>query len=311
MNRNLVFLACLTAGLSAHAFAYAATKQPAEKPTYQTAKQIIDAAPAEAWRMPDPSHVLYMDLANGKRVIIELAPDFAPQHVANIQALAHGGFWNGLSIYRAQDNYVVQFGDPDADDATKARPLSANAKSKLPAEFERSSKGLPFHRLKDVDGWAPETGFSNGFPAARDPATHTAWMTHCYGTLGAGRGNESDSSTGAELYVIIGDAPRGLDRNITVVGRVLQGMEYLSATPRGPAPMGFFEDPTQRVPIQSIRLESDVPVAERTPLQVLRTDTVWFDRATEARRNRRDEWYKRPANHIGICSISPVVRTPK
>lgn len=311
MNRHIFFLACIGA-MAAPTLAMAGPeKKAATRPVYPSAKQIIDAAPANAWRTPDPAHVLYMDLADGKRVIIELAPQFAPQHVANIQALARGGFWDGLSIYRSQDNYVVQFGDPDADDIKKAKPLPGAAKAKLPAEFERSSKQLPFHRLKDVDGWAPETGFSNGFAAARDPATHTAWMTHCYGTLGAGRGNEADSSTGAELYVIIGDAPRGLDRNITVVGRVLQGMENLSVIPRGPAPMGFFEDPSKRVPIRSIRLESDVPSAERTPLQVLRTDTVWFDRAIEARRNRRDEWYKRPANHIGICSVAPVVRTPK
>ena len=297
--------------LTALVAATAAGGTQTERPAYVSSKQIIDAAPAEAWRTPDPAHVLYMDLADGKRVIIELATGFAPQHVANIQALAHGRFWDGLSIYRAQDNYVVQFGDPDADDPKKARPLPAGAKPKLPAEFERSSKGLPFHALKDVDGWAPETGSSNGFAAARDPETQTAWMTHCYGTLGAGRGNEADSSTGAELYVIIGDAPRGLDRNITVVGRVLQGMEYLSVIPRGPAPMGFFEDPSKRVPIRAIRLEKDVPAAERTPLQVFRTDTAWFDRAIEARRNRRDEWYKRPANHIGICSVAPVVRTPK
>ncbi|QYR53695.1 peptidylprolyl isomerase [Lysobacter soyae] len=310
MNRHIARVTGFAA-LFATALWAGGLRAEGNKPTYQSANQIIDAAPATAWRTPDPSQVLYMDLADGKRVIIELAPHFAPQHVANIQALAHGGFWDGLSIYRSQDNYVVQFGDPDADDATKAKPLSAGAKPKLVAEFERSSKQLPFHRLKDVDGWAPETGFSNGFPAARDPATQTAWMTHCYGTLGAGRGNEADSSTGAELYVIIGDAPRGLDRNITVVGRVLQGMENLSVIPRGPAPMGFFEDPAKRVPIKSIRLEADVPVAERTPLQVFRTDTVWFDRAIEARRNRRDEWYKRPANHIGICSVAPVVRTPK
>ena len=98
------------------------------------------------------------------RVVIELAPGFAPNHVANIKALAQGGFWDGTSIYRSQDNFVVQFGDADADDPAKARHFPANAKDKLPAEFTRDSTGVAFDRLPDVDGWAPQVGFARRFP---------------------------------------------------------------------------------------------------------------------------------------------------
>jgi peptidylprolyl isomerase len=283
-------------------------QEPAKKP-YRSAQEIIAAAPASAWRDLDPANTLYMQLPNG-RVVIELAPGFAPQHVANIKALAEGGFWDGTSIYRSQDNFVVQFGDADADDPAKAKPFPANAKDKLPAEFTRNSDGVAFDRLPDVDGWAPQVGFADGFPVARDPKTGTMWMTHCYGIVGAGRGNAPDSSTGAELYVVIGQAPRALDRNLTLVGRVVKGMELLSAIPRGPDPMGFYEKPEQRTPILSIKLASDVPVAERTPLQLLRTDTQAFRDATEARRNRVDDFYQIGAGHIDLCNVPLPTRDP-
>ena len=201
---------------------------------------------------------------------------------------------------------MVQFGDP-TEEAADRKPIG-NAKDKLPAEFTRASEGLAFDRLPDPDGWAPEVGFSNGFPAARDPATGQAWLAHCYGTLGAGRDVAPDSSNGTELYVVDGQSPRQLDRNITVVGRVLKGMELLSVIPRGPEPMGFYEDPAQRTPIASIALASDVPEAQRTPLQVLRTDTPLFAQLVEMRRNRKDGWYKVPAGHIDLCNVPIPVR---
>jgi peptidylprolyl isomerase len=278
---------------------------PAATP-YRSAQQILEAAPDRDWRTPHPANLLYMDLPTG-RVIIELAPQFAPRHVANIQTFAHEHFWDGTSIYRSQDNFVVQFGDADADDATKARPLGS-AQKKLPAEFERATAGLKISPLPDRDGWASRTGFVDGFPVGQDMKDGRTWLAHCYGALGAGRNNDEDSSVGAELYVVTGQSPRQLDRNITVVGRVLKGMELLSAVPRGPAPMGFYADPQQRTPITSIRRASDVPAAERTPIQVLRTDSKTFADTVEARRNRVDDFYKRPAGHIDLCNIPVPVR---
>ena len=277
----------------------------AAKP-YRSVQQILAASADGDWRTPDPANLLYMDLPAG-RVIIELAPRFAPRHVANIQTLAAEHFWDSTSIYRVQDNFVVQFGDPEADDAQRAKPLGS-AERALPAEFERSSKGLAITALPDHDGWAPRTGFVDGFAVGEDPKAGKAWLAHCYGTLGAGRNNAEDSSIGAELYVVTGQSPRQLDRNITVVGRVLQGMELLSALPRGPAPMGFHADPSQRTPITSIRRASEVPAAERTAIQVLRTDSRTFADTVEARRNRVDDFYKRPAGHIDLCNIPVPVR---
>ena len=282
-----------------------ATAQAAEPdrspPAPMTAAQIIAAAPASAWRTPDPDNLLYMQLPGGL-LVIELAPQFAPRHVDNIRQLARQGFWDGLSVYRVQDNFVAQFGDALADDPAIARPLGAAATA-LPAEFEVASGSVTFTALPDPDGWSDTAGFVDGFAAARDHQSATTWMAHCYGMVGAGRNNAPDSSQGAELYVVIGQAPRNLDRNMSAVGRVIHGIEHLSALPRGPEPMGFYPQRSQDTPIASIQLASSLPPEQRLPLQVLRTDSPSFAAATEARRNRRDAFYQRPAGHIDLCNI--------
>ncbi len=290
----------------AFAPAAASAQEPGDAPAPAlTAQQILDASPDADWRRPDPANTLYMELEEG-RVVIELAPQFAPEHVDNIRTLAREGFWDGLSIYRAQDNFVVQFGDPAAEGETR-KPLGS-AREALPAEFERPGAGLDFTPLADRDGWADRAGFVDGFPVGR-AADGTTWLAHCYGMLGAGRGMAPDSSNGSELYVVIGQAPRQLDRNITTVGRVIDGIELLSATPRGPEPMGFYDDPARRVPITAIRLASEVPEAERSELELLRTDSATFAAVTEARRNRRDDWYHVPAGHIDLCNVPLPART--
>lgn len=303
--RRLLARAALLAAACALPLSAAEPDAPARP---RTTQQVLDASLPSDWRTPAPENTLYMDLAAG-RVVIELAPAFAPAHVANIRTLAGEGFWNGTSIYRSHDNFVVQFGDADADDPAKAKPLGS-AKTALPAEFERDAAGLPFHALPDPDGWAAQVGFAEGFPAARDGVDGRAWMAHCYGAVGAGRNIAPDSSLGAELYVVTGQSPRQLDRNITVVGRVIRGMELLSAIRRGPPPLGIYEDPAQRTPIVSITLASTLPESQRERIEVLRTDTPTFDALVESRRNRRDDFYHRPAGHIDLCNIAIPERTP-
>lgn len=296
-------LSWLAIGMCLAGAAAAAGAPAAAKPTMQ---QVLDASKAADWRTPDPDNTLYMQLPGG-RVVIELAKAFAPLHAANIRTLVKQKYFDGLAILRVQDNFVTQWGDPEAGETGKARS-TGEAQSTLPAEFTRSAKDLPFTRLPDGDVYAPEVGFSQGFPAARDPKTATAWLAHCYGMVGAGRGNDAESGSGAELYVVIGHAPRQLDRNIATVGRVIQGMDLLAALPRGTGAAGFYEKAEQRLPIQSIRLAADVPFAERSHLEVLRTDTPTFTALVESRRNRSDDWYLAPAGKIELCNVPLPVR---
>ena len=270
-----------------------------------TTAEVLAAATDADWRPVRAEDTLYLELDSG-RVVIELAPEFAPRHAENIRRLARERYWDGLAIVRSQENYVVQWGDPAAG-SEQARTLGG-AKASLPPEFDRAAAGLPFHRLADGDVYAPEVGFSGGFPAARDPASGRAWLAHCTGMVGAGRGDTADSGSGAELYVVIGHAPRHLDRNITLVGRVLRGMERLSTLPRGSGPLGFYQDASQHVPIRAIRLASELPPGQRTPLQVLRTDTPRFEAYVASRRHRRESWFLDPVGHVELCNVPIPVR---
>jgi peptidylprolyl isomerase len=259
------------------------------------------------WRPLYPENTLYLELTNG-RVVIELAPNFAPNHVANVKTLAREGYYDGLAILRVQDNYVTQWGDPDAENPLRARKMR-NGKKTLPPEFERAiDPKLPFTRLPDGDVYAPEVGFSEGFPVARDPKSGKCWLTHCYGMVGAGRDNAVDSGGGAELYVVIGQTPRHLDRNVTLLGRVLQGMEFLSALPRGKGALGFYEKAEERTPIRAVRVAADVPPGERSALEVLRTSGPLFNALVESRRNRPEEWYHYQAGRIELGNVPIPVR---
>lgn len=271
-----------------------------------TMAEVLAATTAQDWRSPDPDDTLYLELDTG-RVVIELAADFAPRHVDNLRALVRGGYFDGLAIVRVQENYVVQWADPKADDADAARPLG-DALAHLPAEFTRSARGLDFTRLPDGDVYAAQVGWSAGFPAARQSRHGEAWLAHCYGMVGAGRDNAADSSNGSQLYVVIGHSPRHLDRNITLVGRVLLGMERLTTLPRGTGALGFYEDATQHVPLRSLRLASQVADADRTPIEVLRTDTPAFERLVESRRNRHEPWFIEPVGRIELCNVPIPVR---
>jgi peptidylprolyl isomerase len=280
-----------------------ARRTTAEPPPPGTMAAVLAASGPAEWRRLDPERTLYMELPAG-RVVIELAVAFAPLHATNIRTLVRQRFFDGLAINRVQDNFVTQWGDADG-----SRPL-LRAATTLPPEFSRDWPAqLSFTRLPDADGFAARVGFSDGFAVAGDPTAKRIWMAHCYGALGVGRDNDETSGSGAELYAVIGQAPRQLDRNIAVAGRVVKGMELLAALPRGTGPLGFYEKVSQKTPIISMRVAADLPEAERSRLELLRTDSPSFAALIEARRNRRDDWYKVPAGYIDLCNVPLPVRT--
>jgi len=151
-------------------------------------------------------------------------------------------------------------------------------------------------------------GFVRGFPAGRDPAADRVWMTHCYGVIAVPRGNDPSSGSGAGLYVVIGHAPRHLDRNLTVVGRVLSGMEHLSTLPRGSGPLGRYESETDWVYLESVRLGRDLPEQERAALEVMRTDSQSFADLVLASRSRQESFFVHPSDRIGLCNVRVPVR---
>lgn len=291
------------------AFAALASAGEPTPPTKPSSAEILAASAASDWRDLPPEATLVMDLVSGP-VVIELAEAFAPVHTDNIRRLVRAGYFDGLAIIRVHDNYVTQWGDPAEDEAqAKKKPAApAGSDGRVPAEFDRALKGLEFTALPDKDGWAKQVGFVEGWPVATDPKTKRAWLTHCYSMVGAGRGNAVDSSDGSSLYAVIGYPARGLDLNITTVGRVVAGIERLSALPRGTGGLGFYEKPEQRVPITRVRMLADIPEAERPKLQLLRTDTTTWTAWLDSRRNRTGWFVHNPA-HVDICGVLPPVRT--
>ncbi len=274
-----------------------AAAQPAPAPSLS---EILEQSPATDWRALDSENTLYMQLPAG-RVIIELAPSHAPNHAANIRALARAHYFDGAAIMRSQENYVVQWGRDEGDVTSMGE-----GRASLAGEFDRPRAGVAVTRLRDADSYAREVGFADGFPVASNG--RRIWMAHCYAMLGAGRGDTADSGSGAELYVVIGHAPRHLDRNVTLVGRVVQGMELLSVMPRGSGPLGFYETPQERTIIRSVRLTSEIPEAQRVNLEALRTDSATFRAVIESRRTRRESWFLEPTGRINVCNVPLPVR---
>ena len=281
-----------------------AAPAPAQAPTTPT--EIVAAAPASAWQTIPAEDLLVMQLKGGARVVIQLAPDFAPVHVANIRALAGGGWWNGSAIYRVQDNYVVQWGKNESED-----PFPTGVVAQPPAEYARALQGLKVQPLGYPDAYAPNAGYALGWPIGYDPAGGTANLAHCYGYVGVGRGLSPDTGVGGELYAVIGHAPRHLDRNIAVVGRVLSGIEHFTTLPRGTEALGFYKERSQDVPIEWIRLASAMSAADRPSFQYMDTNSPAFAAYVRARANRKDDFFIRPAGGVDLCNAPvPVRPTP-
>ena len=277
----------------------------AAPPKKLTPTDVVTAAPSAAWQAIAPEDLLVMTLEGGGRVVIQLAPAFAPVHVANIRKFAAANYWQGAAVYRVQDNYVAQWGINEAK-----RALSAGAAAHPPAEYVRSARGLAITPLGSPDPYARSVGFSRGWPVAlyKDG---TASLTHCYGAVGVGRDLHPDTGTGGELYAIIGHATRQLDRNIAIVGRVVAGIEQLSALPRGSEAMGFYKEGLVAKPIVGMTLASALPPANRPSFQYLDTASASFARYLQVRKNRNDDFYRVAARGVDLCNVSvPVRPTP-
>jgi peptidylprolyl isomerase len=227
--------------------------------------------------------------------------------IGNIRKLAEAHFWDGTAINRVQDGYVVQWGDPDAENKARRAPCPTLLNIPQGAYTLTAGAAPALEGPRLADGiYAAAAGFYQGWPIAMGPGdTPETWPVHCYGTVGVGRDMPPDSGTGAELYAVIGDAPRQLDRNIAVVGRVISGMEWLSSLPRGKGDMGFTASR------KSARRSCGCAWAAKPGLptwQYLSTASASFARYVDARANRRDPFYVRPAGGVDICNAPVPIR---
>ena len=275
----------------------------AAPPKKITPNEIVAAAPASAWKAIPADDLLVIDLKSGGRVVIQLAPRFAPVHIANVKALARSGHWQDASVYRVQDNYVAQWGNNESE-----KPWPAGVDPTPPAEYSRALKGLDITPLGNADAYAPAAGFADGWPVAYSPKRGWASLAHCYASVGVGRDLSPDTGSGGELYAVIGHGPRQLDRVIAVVGRVVEGIEHLSTLPRGTEALGFYKDKAQYVPIAQVRIAADMPAAGRPAFEVIDTSSAPFSHYLRVRGHRFDDFYIQPALGVDLCNVQVPVR---
>jgi peptidylprolyl isomerase len=300
----------------------------ADAPKPATPNDIIAAAPAKDWVRIAPSDLMVMDLApdasgKARRVVIQLMPaPFSQGWVGNIRKLVAARWFDGIAVVRAQDNYVVQWGDPDGETEGKAKALPAGLGTVTEAKYVTHQSmhavcdrdvcpqapvaiDATFQQIS-ADPYAGSIGFGSGWPFAFEEGTGEAWPVHCYGMVGVGRNTSPDTGTGAELYTVIGQAPRQLDRNIALVGRVIAGMEHLSTLPRGTGDLGFYKTPQERTPIASVRLGSDV--SGLPAYEYLSTESASFAAYVDKRANRKDDFYIQPAGGVDVCNVPVPIR---
>jgi peptidylprolyl isomerase len=289
-------------GLMVMTYQAQAQTQLPEKPKWVTPTTILEASPAKAWKDIPVEELLVMTLSDGSKVIIQLSKRFTPEHVRNVRILASTKWWDGSAIIRVQENYVVQWGWPNEPEPKLPEGVTVNP----PSEYDQAFDKKAFKPLPYEDSYAKMVGFVDGWPVATD--TRRQWPIHCYGMMGVARGLKPDTGSGTQLYVVSGHAPRNLDRNLAIAGRVISGISNLTARPRGKEALGFYKTESERTKIISLRLATDLPAADQPQFQILDTQSQSFDQWVLARANRQDDFFEVPAKAVDICNALVPIR---
>ncbi|HEY8002620.1 MAG TPA: peptidylprolyl isomerase [Phenylobacterium sp.] len=261
--RTVLVAACVAA---VAASAAAAPK----KPPPVAAKPAAPAAPGPAdWRSPDPNDVLVIDTNKG-RILVEMVPEAAPQHVAQIRALAHENFYDGLRFFRVIENFMDQTGDPQNNGQ------GGSSKPNLPAEFTfRRGPETPFVLADDES--VAEIGFIKSLPvmsqsmalgALTKDQKVNAWGLYCPGVAGMARDDNPDTGN-SQFFLMRGPFP-SLERKYTAWGRVILGEDVVRAIKTG-EPVA---DPQDRM--ERVRVLADLPEKDRPKIRVIDPKGPWF-----------------------------------
>ena len=265
--RTALLAACVVAVAVS---ATAAPKKPAAAAPAAAAKPAGPSAPGPSdWRSPDPNDVLVIDTNKG-RIIVEMVPEVAPQHVARMRELAHENFFDGQRFFRVIEDFMDQTGDPQNSGQ------GGSSKPNVPAEFLfRRGADMPFTMA--IDQTVAEIGFLKSLPVtsqsmAMAPLTADqkvrAWVLYCQGVAGMARDSNEDSAN-SQFFLMRGPFP-SLERKYTAWGRVISGQDVVTAIKVGePVP-----DPQDRM--ERVRLLADLPEASRPKVRVIDPKGPWF-----------------------------------
>jgi len=253
-----------------------------------SASDVIKNAKAHEWQTVSTQNILKITLPTGS-AYIKLNPELAPKHTAHIKELAREGFYKDTNVYRFVEGFVAQGGDSSGNKKIQT------ANKTVPAEFYlETTQPFKITELKG-DGYAPVTGFLNGFAVAQNQTHTQTWQVHCNGVFAMARDNDINSAS-TEFFVTIGQGPRYLDKNITVFGRVLEGMEHFNRLQRTPTDGVAFN------PITNVQVLADVK-NDKSVFKVMKTDSVSFKQLIDARKNRTEPWFVQSYNYVDVCAM--------
>lgn len=220
------------------------------------------SARAADWRTPDPQNTLVIDTSKG-RLVVEMAPEVAPEAVARVKRLAREGVYDGLLFHRVIAGFVAQTGNPNNRDG------GVSEHPDLAPEFTfRLTPELKDEVVFVTDASDARTGFLRSLPIAAVSAGEEdrarsgrvlAWGAYCPGVFGMGR--QADPGTAnSEIFVML-EAARRLDRDYTPFGRLVQGMDVARALTVGEPPAA----PDRMI---RVRVAADLPSEARPRLEI-------------------------------------------
>jgi peptidylprolyl isomerase len=274
------------------------------------------AAEAPAWRPVDPENLLLIELPTGV-VAVELFPEAAPAHAAQIRALVREGFYDMEFFYRVIEGHVAQAGK-EFEPALTDVPL-------LPLEAERTVSADGFTPHGNADLFAPEAGHRSGFAVGRDGGQE--WLLNCPGALGMAR-DEAPGTGSAEIFFPL-QPRRYLDRNYTIFGRVIAGMDNIDRLPRvdpfteeeAEALYGEDEPLAHQMRqyrrskleynmIYTARIAADLPESERPAYEVMNTNSADWDALKQSKRDYSGiaAFIAPPVNMLDVCSLPAPAR---
>ena len=261
--RTVLLAACVAA------VAVTAAAAPKKSPA-APAKPAAPSAPGPAdWRAPDPNDVLVIDTNKG-RILVEMVPEVAPQHVARMRELAHENFFDGLRFFRVVENFMDQTGDP------QNTGQGGSSKPNVPGEFT-FRRGSDLNFVVAADQSVAEVGFVKSLPVMSQsmmlaPMTKdqkvSAWGLFCPGVAGMARDDNPDSAN-SQFFLMRAGYP-ALEKRYTAFGRVISGMDVVLAIKVG-EPVA---DPQDRM--ERVRLLADLADKDRPKVRVIDPKGPWF-----------------------------------
>jgi len=292
----------------------------AQEEKAETPQEILAATPAEHW-LPIPiSDLMIFTLPDDKagkprQAVIQLLPaKYSGGHVRNVRKLAEARWWDGAKIYRVAKDFVTQFGgNPDAKKLPKnletvpeseyfnaalgAKRDADMSALKAAREYSNQYQSTAIKPLMEAiyENLGAKVGFGAGWPIGKKSGKY--YPLTCRGSLSPAHYDPPDTGSGSEMSVITGEAARSLDTTFGMVGRVIDGLEHLVNLPLGGASGGFYSSKSQHIPITSIRLASELPLAEQPRYEYLASYSPFLLQYIEAH-----------GGYGNICTVAVPIR---